>query len=531
MLVLVLIFLLCWLNPAAATVQRISNGVVTVGVETNCGGTISEILLDGVNIVNNFDCTGRQIQAAVYDGNAVYDNCAGCTGTWGWNPVQGGDRHNVGSVVLDQLVTAGALYIKTQPYQWNPDDKGGGPGVPVLSDVIIQQWISFVPGEQRAVKVRYTITHLGADSHALASQEFPAVYLNGSYGRFIRYAGASPWTSGAVTEQAATLGVNYYASEFWAAFVNAQNKGLTLHVPAQYPWTIAWHQTGGDAFNYLAPFVPYSFGPGAVMDGEFYLYVGDYTAGRQFVYKIQNPDTTPPYGFLDTPAAGQSVSGVVNVGGWAFDNEAVSRVEILVDGTLAGNATYGQSRPDVGGNYPSAPVNIGYTYSLDTVPLANGSHTISARAVDAFGNSAILLKPAQVTVSNGPPPPPPPPPSVTVGWMLDGWWQRDRVRPTALTTDGVFDPVFTVTLSAAATITRLRVTNTLGDVWDTQFGGAVMPLGATDNYDSAFYTYPKAISASFKIFIADVLGHLQTSGVVFTLTVTFSDGSQAQASL
>ncbi len=75
-----------------------------IGLQTGWGGSIVEVSLNGTNFVNEHD-TGREVQAAEYDGNAQYDGCAGCTGTFGWNPVQGGDKYDQGSPVLAQAVT------------------------------------------------------------------------------------------------------------------------------------------------------------------------------------------------------------------------------------------------------------------------------------------------------------------------------------------------------------------------------------------------------------------------------------------
>jgi len=97
-----------------------------IGLETAWGGSIVEVSLDGTNFVNAHD-TGREVQPALYDGAAQYDSCAGCTGVFGWDPVLGGDRYDHGSPVLTQQVTSDSLYVKAQPLQWYPDDKGGGP--------------------------------------------------------------------------------------------------------------------------------------------------------------------------------------------------------------------------------------------------------------------------------------------------------------------------------------------------------------------------------------------------------------------
>ncbi len=55
-----------------STIVRIDNGTIKVGIEPRCGGTIAEITFNGTNLVNNYDCTGRQIQVAQYDGNSTY---------------------------------------------------------------------------------------------------------------------------------------------------------------------------------------------------------------------------------------------------------------------------------------------------------------------------------------------------------------------------------------------------------------------------------------------------------------------------
>ncbi len=93
---------------------------------------------------------------------------------------------------------------------------------------------------------------------------------------------------------------------------------------------------------------------------------------------------------IDSPAPDATVSGTVAVSGWAIDNTstvgtAISSVQVLVDGTAVGTATYGVNRPDVCAAFPSRPgcPNVGYTYSLNTATLASGSHTITVTATDS----------------------------------------------------------------------------------------------------------------------------------------------------
>jgi hypothetical protein len=103
------------------------------------------------------------------------------------------------------------------------------------------------------------------------------------------------------------------------------------------------------------------------------------------------PDTAPPTVALTAPASGATVSGTVTLSASASDNVGVARVDFVDGTTLVGSDA-------------SAP----YTVAWNTANAANGTHTLTARAVDAAGNSATSAA-VTVTVSNAAPPPPPPP--------------------------------------------------------------------------------------------------------------------------
>jgi hypothetical protein len=387
-----------------STIVRLDNGVLRVGIETRCGGTLVELSMRGQNLVNNADCTGRQIQAALYDGNSTYDACSGCEGIWGWDPVQGGDIHNSGSPVLAQRVTADSIYIATRPNEWYPDNKGGGPGRPVASDVVIEQTVSFVPNYLHALRLHYRISHLGSDTHASAVQEFPAVWVNRGFDNFVTYSGPHPWTGDAVSV-ARLNGTTHPApqrrvSERWAALVNDQSLGLMVFVPQQYPYALGFQFDGaagefGFGANYFRPHIPFAFGPGSVLEADVYLIVGDYRQARADLRALHTagaawPDILPPFGTLDLPVANQTANGVIPVAGWMLDNVDVAQIDVLVDGTAVGAATYGVSRPDVSTVYPQAPERVGFAYALDTSRLGQGSHRLSVRARDRAGNIAIL---------------------------------------------------------------------------------------------------------------------------------------------
>ena len=93
-------------------------------------------------------------------------------------------------------------------------------------------------------------------------------------------------------------------------------------------------------------------------------------------------DTTPPAASLTSPVNNATVSGTVSVTANASDNVGVTKVEFYRDGTLM-----------------SASNVAPFSYSWNTSTVANGSHTLYAKAYDATGNvgqSATLT----VTVNN-----------------------------------------------------------------------------------------------------------------------------------
>jgi hypothetical protein len=383
-----------------------------IGLQTLWGGSIVEVSLNGTNFVNEHD-TGREVQVAEWDGAARYDSCAPlCTGTYGWNPVQGGDFWDDGSPVLAQSVNPDSLYIKAQPIQWNPDDKSGGPGQPVLGDVYDEATITAVTNHAFTFKVHYKLTHFGSDQHANAIQEFPAVYVNLGYDRFFSDTSTAPWTNSALTPitmpQLPAMSPTLYASEQWGAYVDTKGNGLTVFVPGMAPYVAGFAAAGdpgplGFGTYYFAPRTFFSFGPNTILEGDVYLVAGDQKHARQVIYDLHNTltkaDISAPIGSLDTPIANQQLSGKTSVTGWAFDNTAVSKVDIYVDGLLAGSATYGGSRPDVANDWPHAPADIGFSFSLDTTRYANGLHVLEIRATDVNSNVAIFPD-VPITIQN-----------------------------------------------------------------------------------------------------------------------------------
>lgn len=82
-------------------------------------------------------------------------------------------------------------------------------------------------------------------------------------------------------------------------------------------------------------------------------------------------DTTAPTVSLTSPVAGATVKDIVTLTANATDASGVTKVDFLVDGQVVGTSN-------------AAP----YSHSVDTKTLANGQHTLSARAYDTANNTA-----------------------------------------------------------------------------------------------------------------------------------------------
>src|SRR5258706_1385011 len=142
-----------------------------------------------------------------------------------------------------------SLDVKGQGYQWNPDDKGGGPGQPVLGDTYVEATITAETEHAFTLKVHFKVTHFGTDQHSNALQEFPAVYANLAYSRFARYGGTRPWTNGTVSITTIPLLPNGsplpYAPEQSAAFVDNSDMGLAVFIPGVAPYIGGFVGGGG----------------------------------------------------------------------------------------------------------------------------------------------------------------------------------------------------------------------------------------------------------------------------------------------
>lgn len=114
---------------------------------------------------------------------------------------------------------------------------------------------------------------------------------------------------------------------------------------------------------------------------------------------------TPPFGSLDVPQNGTTVSGTVQVIGWALDQEtptASLTFTLLINGNPVSTSATRPGRLDVceifpERTYPGA-CRSGVQFEWNTTGL-NGPHTIAILVTDSGGLTK-TLGPRKVTVTN-----------------------------------------------------------------------------------------------------------------------------------
>ncbi len=102
-----------------------------------------------------------------------------------------------------------------------------------------------------------------------------------------------------------------------------------------------------------------------------------------------------PFGTIDTPLQGQTVSGTIVNFGWALAPQPYviptngSTIGVYVDGAYVGQPVYNNFRADIAGLFPgyaNTAGPVGY-FMLDTTRYANGVHTIAWLVRDSVGNA------------------------------------------------------------------------------------------------------------------------------------------------
>jgi hypothetical protein len=157
----------------------------------------------------------------------------------------------------------------------------------------------------------------------------------------------------------------------------------------------------GWGYQLLTNILPNSSATGAPGNGAYKLHAVAFDkAGLQIdlgtkTITVDNVHATKPFGTIDTPAQGGTISGANSVNfGWALTPQTAtipidgSTITVVIDGVLNGNPTYNQFRSDIATFFPGYTNSngaVGFFY-INTTTLANGVHTISWNVFDNLGH-------------------------------------------------------------------------------------------------------------------------------------------------
>ena len=213
---------------------------------------------------------------------------------------------------------------------------------------------------------------------------------------------------------AATLDRRKIPDDVWPLLARARTSLLVYHPEAMNPETTVAYADAVDR---------------GVRNGRIRL-LGSFPRGdsRDFVFwlasapaaaapVVQAPDSVrrdrdllgralhPPFGYLDTPAEGETVEAGAAAFGWALDDSGIARVDVSVDGGASIPALFGQPHPGVPDVHPGFPdsAHAGYGFAIPALPP--GPHTLTVTFVGRDGGKTSLRRSIQVRIAAAGTPP------------------------------------------------------------------------------------------------------------------------------
>ena len=176
--------------------------------------------------------------------------------------------------------------------------------------------------------------------------------------------------------------------------------GARPDVVAAYP-NVPFNYRAGWGYLMLTTGLPNNGGSPGPGNGTYRLHaIAHNTAGTAVdlgtrTITVDNAHATKPFGTIDAPLQGGTLSGTVINFGWALTPQPYmipadgSTIAVTVDGQVVGHPVYNQYRGDIATSFPAyANSNgaVGYFY-LDTTTLTNGVHNIGWLVHDNAGRT------------------------------------------------------------------------------------------------------------------------------------------------
>ena len=216
----------------------IENEILKVGVELVWGGGLSyyedkRCGIDGLTNMLNHSDTGRLVQQSYYGtGEPPFIKGEFMGNPWVYNPVQGGDRGNKKSKLIDYKAGNGFVWVKCRPRDW------GHIGRYTYSYMENKYTI-----KDDILTVDNKFTDWSGYEHPVTSQEIPAFYTVSYLDNFYFYNGDKPWQNDTLEVRRDLIfwpedwprhrfPLKENNTETWCAWVDGDDYGIGLYVPA-----------------------------------------------------------------------------------------------------------------------------------------------------------------------------------------------------------------------------------------------------------------------------------------------------------
>ncbi len=273
-------------------VVYLENDYHKVGIDLLWGGAINYIKdktsKDGQldNLLNRAD-TGRLVQQSYYgtmDPPYVKGEFMG--NEWPYNPVQGGDKGNNSSKIVDFKIYKEYIYIKCRPLDW------GHINTPTFS---------YMENEYRLQGKTIVVNNRFVDFSGYKAkprhQELPAFYVISYLHTFVFYNGAKPWENDTLTYKRnldfwggnpdAYFNVRQGNTETWCAWVDSNDYGIGLFTPnveillaGRFGYNGS-KDPGNSATNYVAPLRTFEMKSFEPFEYTYYITTGKIETIRQ----------------------------------------------------------------------------------------------------------------------------------------------------------------------------------------------------------------------------------------------------------
>lgn len=249
----------------------IQNDTYKLGIRLSWGGGINYLrdlknkgVIPGANNLINQADTGRLVQQSYYGTVSEGDYKAGVYNgsQWRYNPVQGGDKGQNHSRIIDIVVTEHSVYVKAQPMDWSLNNK-------ITPSYMENSYTLY--GDHIRVDNRFV--DFSGMNHPFYHQELPAFYTLSCFNRFNWYDGSAGWTDDDLSYRDdlgfwgdsayyndCTFLVKESNRETWCAWTNSKKDyGIGLYVPNADSYLAGRHafnassNANSGSTNYVAP--------------------------------------------------------------------------------------------------------------------------------------------------------------------------------------------------------------------------------------------------------------------------------------